>query len=76
MNRIPLLSAFLAFAEGLKFRQLFFLMGALFLIDLLVPDFIPLADELLLGLLTLLLAAWKKGRDGSRALEQSHREKQ
>jgi hypothetical protein len=70
MNHIPLLSAFLAFAEGLKFRQLFFLVGALFLLDLLVPDFIPLADELLLGLLTLLLASWKKGRDGGRALEQ------
>jgi hypothetical protein len=74
MNRIPLISAVLAFAEGLKFRQLFFLVGALFLLDLLVPDIIPLVDELLLGLLTLLLAAWKKGHDGGRALEQSNRE--
>ena len=28
--------------------------------DLLIPDVIPFADELLLGLGTLLLANWKK----------------
>ena len=34
-----------------------------------VPDVIPFVDELLLGLMTLLLAAWKKRRPGERALE-------
>ena len=72
MNRIPILSALLAFADGLKFRQLFLLVGALFVTDLLIPDFIPLADELLLGLLTLLLAAWKKQRPGEREIERNH----
>ena len=28
-------------------------------IDLVIPDFIPFADELILGLLTLLFASWK-----------------
>jgi hypothetical protein len=69
MNRIPIISAILSFADGLRFRQLFLLVGSLFLIDLLIPDFIPLADELLLGLLTLLLAAWKKERRDERAIE-------
>jgi hypothetical protein len=50
----------LKFAENLKFRQLFLLTLALFLIDLLVPDIFPFVDELLLGLLTLLFAAWRK----------------
>ena len=36
------------------------LSAILFAIDLVVPDFIPFADELLLGLGTLLLANWKK----------------
>jgi hypothetical protein len=34
----------------------------LFVIDLIVPDFIPLADEILLGLGSLLLANFKKRR--------------
>ena len=74
MYRIPIVSAILRFADGLRFRQLFLLLGGLFLVDLLVPDFIPLVDELLLGLLTLLLATWKKERRGERALETDNGE--
>ena len=74
MSQIPIISAILAFADGLKFRQLFLLAGALFLLDLLIPDFIPFADELLLGLLTLLLAAWKKDRRGERTIEHNDEE--
>jgi len=54
-----LLGMILKFAQTLKFRQLFLLTGGLFLLDLIVPDRIPFADELLLGLVTLLLASWK-----------------
>ena len=50
----------LAFADRLKFRTLFLLTVTLFIIDLLIPDFIPLIDELMLGLLTILFASWKK----------------
>jgi hypothetical protein len=70
MSHIPIISAILAFADGLKFRQLFLLTGSLFLLDLLIPDFIPFADELILGLLTLLLSAWKKDRRHERIIEQ------
>jgi Family of unknown function (DUF6116) len=52
----------LRFAAGLRFPTLFAVAAALFLLDLLIPDFIPFADELLLGLLTLMLASWKRRR--------------
>ena len=51
---------FLAFANQLKFKYLFFLVTGLFVIDLFVPDMIPLIDEIILGLLTIILANWKK----------------
>jgi hypothetical protein len=44
----------------LRFPTLFAIAGALFLLDLLIPDFIPFVDELLLGLATLLFANWKR----------------
>ncbi len=50
----------LRFAGGLRFPTLFAIAGALFLLDLLIPDFIPFADELLLGLVTLMLAGLKR----------------
>ena len=74
MSQIPIISAILAFADGLRFRQLFLLVGSLFLIDLVIPDFIPFADELLLGLLTLLLSAWKRDRRDERAIERPEEE--
>jgi hypothetical protein len=52
--------ALLRFASGLRFPYLFAAMAALFLLDLLIPDLIPFADELLLGLLTLLLGSLKR----------------
>jgi hypothetical protein len=63
LSRTTLVTAFLGYAAKLRFRQLFFIAGGLFLLDLLVPDLIPFADEILLGLLTLLFGAWKKGAD-------------
>jgi hypothetical protein len=55
-----LIVMFMAFANRLKFRELFLLILALFLLDLVIPDMIPLIDEIILGLLTLLLASLKK----------------
>ena len=34
--------------------------AALFFLDMLIPDLIPFIDEVLLGLVTLLLGKWKK----------------
>jgi hypothetical protein len=55
----PLLVPFLAFARRLRYPTLFKVTGALFLLTLVVPDPIPMVDEILLGLGTLLLANWK-----------------
>ncbi|MGB5437221.1 MAG: DUF6116 family protein [Maribacter sp.] len=51
------------FADKLRFRQLFLLTAALFMIDLLVPDMLPFVDEILLGLLTLLFASLRKPKE-------------
>jgi hypothetical protein len=55
----PLLVPLFGFLRRLSYPRLFLLTGSLFFVDLLIPDFVPLADELLLGLGTLLLANWK-----------------
>ncbi|MES9992020.1 MAG: DUF6116 family protein [Candidatus Thiodiazotropha sp.] len=62
MTQIPIIAALLKYADRLKFRQLFLLTASLFAVDLLIPDFIPFVDELLLGLLTLLFGSWKKSK--------------
>ena len=50
----------LRFAAGLRFPRLVLFTAALFALDLLIPDAIPFADEILLGLLALILASIKK----------------
>ena len=47
------------FLSGLRFRTLFLFTATLFVADLLLPDTIPFVDEILLGLLTVLLAQLK-----------------
>ncbi len=56
----------LAWARRLRFPKLLALTSALFVATLLVPDPLPFADELLLGLGTLLLASWKDRRRNAR----------
>lgn len=56
----PLTAALLRFASRLRFPQLFALVATVFVLDLLIPDVIPFADEIILGLLTLLLGSLKK----------------
>jgi hypothetical protein len=55
-------SALLRWVGRLRFPYLLALVGSLFLIDLVIPDAIPLLDEILLGSLTLLLSTWKRRR--------------
>lgn len=50
----------LRFLGRLRFPWLFAATAIIFGIDLVLPDALPFADELLLGLSTLLLASWKK----------------
>lgn len=56
----PLLAPVLGYLGKLSYPRLFIFSAILFAVDLVVPDLIPFADELLLGLGTLLLASWKK----------------
>ena len=44
----------------LRYPRLLALTAALFVIDLIVPDVIPLADEVFLGLVTMLLATRRR----------------
>ena len=46
----------------LRFPTLFGLVALLFLVDLLVPDFIPFVDEIILGLLTVILGTLREKR--------------
>lgn len=50
----------LRWGSRLRFPYLFLVTAVLFVIDLAIPDVIPLADEILIGLATLVLANLKK----------------
>ena len=52
----------LAYASRLRFPWLFGITLVLFVLDVLIPDFVPFVDEILLGLLALLLGSWKRSR--------------
>lgn len=59
----PLLLPLLNWARKLRYPTLFKLTAALFLVSVVFPDPIPLVEEILLGLGTLLLANWKSRKD-------------
>jgi hypothetical protein len=52
----------LGWAENLRFPWLLLLSAVLFGINLAIPDVVPFIDEILLGLVTLILARWKAPR--------------
>jgi hypothetical protein len=62
MKQLPIISMLLTYADKLKFKNLFLVTLTLFIIDFLVPDMIPMIDEIILGLLAIVLANWKKDR--------------
>ena len=66
-SRGLVIAPLLRYLGRLRFKTLFLLTASLFAIDLLVPDVIPLLDELLLGLATLLFATWRKRKFGGQA---------
>jgi len=53
------------FAQGLRFPTLFGLVAGLFLIDLVIPDLVPFADEILLAFGTVLLGSLRRRRGGA-----------
>ena len=48
------------FLGGLRFPQLFAVLAGLLLLDLLMPDPIPLLDEAILAIFTLLVGLWRE----------------
>lgn len=70
--RFPIVSFLLGYFAKLRFPWLFGIMASLFFADLILPDFIPFADELLLGGLTLLLGAWKGRKAEQKLAEEQH----
>ena len=50
------------YGATLRFPHLLLIAGVLFGMDLLIPDGIPFLDEIFLGLMTLVFAAWR-GRE-------------
>jgi hypothetical protein len=64
----PIVKIVSRFASRLRFPTLFLITAGLFLLDLVIPDVIPFADEMLLGLGTLLLGSLRRRKpDGPRA---------
>ncbi len=63
--RPMLLGWFVSRAAQLRFPKLFALTAVLFALDLVVPDVIPFADELLLGLATALLGSWRSRKSAA-----------
>jgi Family of unknown function (DUF6116) len=58
-----LIAPFVAYAAKLRFPTLFKITAALFVLNVMIPDIMPFADEILLGLGTALLAAFKKRKE-------------
>lgn len=50
------------YASTLRFPYLFLATAILFISDLVFPDLVPFADEILLGLLTALFGTWRRRR--------------
>ncbi len=69
----PLLLPVLEWARRLRHPTLFKLTAGLFVLTLIIPDPVPLLDEILLGMGTLLLANWKRRSDEPPPLQQRSR---
>lgn len=67
MDSFSPVDRFAKFADRLRFKNLFILITALFLLDLLLPDMIPMLDEIVLALLAVFLGNLKKKTSGSKA---------
>ena len=56
---------FLRWASRLRFPYLFFLTLVLFVLNLFIPDMVPFADELIMGLAAALLGSLKNKSNDS-----------
>ena len=60
LGRGGIAGIFIRWASSLRFPYMFLLMSVLLVLNLLIPDMIPLADEIIMGLLAVMLASLKK----------------
>ncbi len=60
LMRGGLAGIFLRWASRLRFPYLFLITAVLFVFNLFIPDALPLADELIMGLVAVLLGSFKK----------------
>ena len=56
----PATGPIMGYARRLRFPTLFFITLGLWGLNMVIPDPIPLIDEIVMGLVTLMLATWKK----------------
>jgi hypothetical protein len=61
--RSPLVAVLESFFARLRYPYMFAIAASLFLLDVLIPDLLPLADEILLAVVTVLLASRKVARE-------------
>ena len=61
-RKIGLGALVVRYASRLRFPYLFLATAILFMGDLIFPDLVPFADEILLGLLTALFGTWRRRR--------------
>jgi len=54
------------YLSRLRFPWLFVVTAVLFVADIFLPDLVPFADEIILGLVTALLGSWRKQREDKR----------
>lgn len=57
-----LVGPLVAYLARLRFPALFAVTATLFIVDILIPDVIPFADEILLGLGAALFGSLKRGK--------------
>jgi len=62
----PLVRLIERLIPGIRHPWLLVIVGGLFVADLVIPDPIPLLDEVMLAVLTVLAASWRGRRDDRR----------
>jgi hypothetical protein len=62
----PLVRLIEKLIPGIRYPWLLLMLGGLFIVDLVVPDPVPLLDEVVLAALTVLAASWRGRRDERR----------
>jgi len=55
-----LAGAFIRWSLNLRFPYLVLLLAVLFVLNLFIPDVVPFADEIIMGLVTAIMASLKK----------------